>query len=40
MTLDELNLEGWEDMESDTSETSCGNGNNESEDDFEEMYKW
>jgi len=39
MTLNELDLEGWEDVESDTSETSCGNGDNELEDDFEEMYE-
>ena len=39
MALDERDLEGWEDMESDTSETGCGNGNDESEDDFEAMYE-
>ena len=39
MALDERDLEGWEDVESDTSETGCGNGDNESEDDFEEMYE-
>lgn len=39
MTLDERDLEGWEDVESDTSETGCGNGDDESEDDFEQMYE-
>ena len=39
MNLDEHDMEGWEDVESDTLETGCGNGDNESEDDFEEMYK-
>jgi hypothetical protein len=39
MTLDERDVEGWEDVESDTSETGCGNGDDESEDDFEEMYE-
>ena len=39
MTLDECDLEGWEDVESDTLETGCGNGKDESEDDFEEMYE-
>ena len=38
IALDEHDLEGWEGMESDTLETGCGNGNNESE-DFEEMYE-
>ena len=40
MALNECDLKGWEDMESDTSETGCGNGDDESEDDFEQMYKW
>ena len=39
MALDEHDLKDWEDMESDTSETGCGNGDDESEDDFEEMYE-
>ena len=39
MTLDECDLEGWEDAESNTSEADCGNGDDESEDDFEEMYE-
>ena len=39
MTLDERDLEGWEDVESDTSETGCGNGDDESGDDFEAMYE-
>ena len=39
MTLNECDLEGWEDVESDTLETGCGNGKDESEDDFEEMYE-
>ena len=39
MTLDECDLEGWKDVESNTLEADCGNGNDESEDDFEEMYE-
>ena len=39
MVLNEHDLEGWEDVESDTSETGCGNGDDELEDDFEEMYE-
>ena len=39
MALDECDLEGWEDMESNTLETGCGNGEDELEDDFEEMYE-
>ena len=39
MTFDERDLEDWEDVESDTLETGCGNGDDESEDDFEEMYE-
>ena len=38
MTLDERDLEGWEDVESDTSEAGCGKGDDDSEDDFGEMY--
>ena len=39
MTLDELDLEGWEDVESDTLEAVCGKGDDNSEDDFGEMYE-
>ena len=39
MTLDELDLEGWEDVESDTLEVGCGKGDDNSEDDFGEMYE-
>ena len=39
MALDEHDLEDWKDIKSNTSETGCGNGNDESEDDFEEMYE-
>jgi hypothetical protein len=39
MTLDELDLEGWEDVESDTLEVGCGKGNDNSGDDFTEMFK-
>ena len=39
MTLDEHDPEGWEDMESNASETGCGNGNNNSENDCGDMYQ-
>jgi hypothetical protein len=39
MTLDERDLEGWEDVESDTSEAGCGQGDDDLEDDFGEMYE-
>ena len=38
MALDERDLEGWEDVESDASETGYGNGGDDS-DDCEEMYE-
>ena len=39
MTLDERDLEGWDDVESDNSEAGCDIANDDSQEDFQEMYE-
>lgn len=39
MGLEDRDLEGWEDVESDTSENSNGNSDHDSEDDYGGIYE-
>lgn len=39
MGLEDRDLEGWEDVESDTSEDDNGNSDHDSEDDYGGIYE-